>query len=198
MIARIKGILAEKTPSSVIVDCNGVGYLIFTSVRISEKLPALGEEVTLLTHLIQKEDASDLYGFLDYSEKQAFLKLISVSKIGPKTAIGILSAADLTELRNFIITGNHRALSKLPGIGLKTAERIVVELKDKFAEIETTAGSDAPAIGNQSDEAISALIALGYNKAKAEKFVKAAMKEMQDSNASVEQIIKFALKFAIS
>jgi holliday junction DNA helicase RuvA len=198
MIARIKGILAEKTPSSLIVDCNGVGYLIFTSVRISEKLPALGEEVTLLTHLIQKEDASDLYGFLDYSEKQAFLKLISVSKIGPKTARGILSAADLTELRNFIITGNHKALSKLPGIGLKTAERIVVELKDKFAEIEVTAGIDMPAIGNQSDEATSALIALGYNKAKAEKFVKAAMKEMQDSNPSVEQIIKFALKFAIS
>lgn len=198
MIARIKGILVEKNTSELIIDCNGVGYLLFVSVRTSEKMPAINNEVALFTRMIVKEDAIDLYGFAEKAEKAAFLKLISVSKIGPKTALGILSATSIAELQSFIVSANHKALSKLPGIGLKTAERIVVELKDKFSDIVIE--GDVQTYGNYdvTQEALSALIALGYNKIKAEKFVNLAVKETNGQEQRVEKIIKLALKYAIA
>ena len=198
MIARIRGILIEKATSEVIVECAGVGYLVMVSVRTSEKLPELEQEVTLFIHHVVREDASDLFGFLQKSEKQAFQKLISVSGIGPKSAIGILSAADIKELHNLITTENHKALNKLPGIGKKTAERLVVELKDKFADIQVEGEPLAYGSFDVNQEAVAALVSLGYNKLKAERSVKKAVDECNESSPKIEKIIKLALKYAIA
>lgn len=198
MIAHIKGLLIEKSTSELIIDCNGVGYLLFVSVRTSEKIPEINNEVSLFVRTIVKEDAIDLYGFAEKAEKAAFLKLISVSKIGPKIALGILSATSIAELQNFIVSANHKALGKLPGIGLKTAERIVVELKDKFSDIVIEGETQNFGNYDVTQEALSALIALGYNRIKAEKFVNLAVKETNGQEQRVEKIIKLALKYAIA
>lgn len=201
MIATIRGVLQEKNTGLAIIECSGIGYAVNISVRTYEILPDTGKEIFLYTTQIFKEDAADLYGFPEKTEREAFLKLISVSKIGPKTALGIMSAAGLGELKNLIVSGNHKALSKIPGIGPKTAERLVVELKDKFSEISGPGEGISPAAGagyQIADEAVSALVSLGYHKSKAEKFVKAAVKQSGDSEQKIESLIKSALKYAIS
>ncbi len=198
MIARLNGIVVEKSSSEVIVECNGVGYLVFLSLQSSDKLPEIKKNTTLYIHHVIREDTNDLFGFIEKSEKEAFLKLVSVNKIGPKIAIGILSAIEVVELQKLIISGNHRALSKLPGIGPKTSERLVVELKDKFSDLSIEESTGIIKDYNISQEAVSALIALGYNKLKAEKSVKAALNESDSENIKIEKLIKIALKYAIA
>lgn len=198
MISIINGIIIDKSSNDVVIDCNGVGFHIFISVYTAENLPSLDNPVKLYTYLSVKEDSLDLFGFSDKIEKNAFLQLIKVSKIGPKTAIGILSAINPQELVEFIVTSNHKALSKLPGIGPKTAERIVVELRDKFKDVDFSASTGSFNKLGVASEAVSALISLGYNKAKAEKSVDMAIKEIAPDEMKLERLIKTALKNAIS
>lgn len=198
MISIINGKLVDKSSNDVIIDCNGVGFHIFISVNTAEKLPSTDNLVKLYTYLSVKEDSMDLFGFSDKIEKNAFLQLIKVSKIGPKTAIGILSAVNPQELVEFIVTSNHKALSRLPGIGPKTAERIVVELRDKFKDVNFTTSSGSFNKLGLASEAVSALISLGYNKVKAEKSVDSAIKEIGSDELKLEKLIRIALKNAIS
>ena len=167
-------------------------------VFAASNLPDIDNPVQLFTFLSVKEDSLDLFGFSDKNEKNAFLQLIKVSKIGPKTAIGILSAVNPQELVQFIVTSNHKALSRLPGIGPKTAERIVVELRDKFKDVDLTTSNDSLNKHGVASEAVSALISLGYNKQKAEKSVENAIKEITPEELKLEKLIKIALKNAIS
>jgi Holliday junction DNA helicase RuvA len=198
MISIISGNLTDKSSNDVIIDCNGLGLHIFISVYTAENLPALDSPVKLYTYLSVKEDSLDLFGFSDKIEKNAFLQLIKVSKIGPKTAIGILSAVNPQELVEFIVTSNHKALSKLPGIGPKTAERIVVELRDKFKDVDFTTSSGSFNKLGVASEAVAALMSLGYNKAKAEKSVDMAIREIAPEDLKLERLIKSALKNAIA
>ena len=199
MIAQLRGTIAEKSTTEVIIDCGGVGYHVFISVATYEQLPADGTAVTLLTLLIPREDALTLYGFATSAERKAFVLLTSIPGIGPKTALGILSALSLAELRDYIIGGNLLALQKLPGIGKKTAERILVELRDQIGKLAIigAASSSVPETGNTMvrQEALSALIALGYTRQVAEKAIKLAAAD--NPNATAEQLIRKGLKYAV-
>jgi len=134
MISRLRGILVEKTATEAVVDCNGVGYSAFISLATYDRLPATGEEVELKTLLIPRDDALILYGFHNDIERDAFKMLISISGVGAKTAIAVLSSLSVEELQGYIVSGNSIALQKLQGIGKKTAERIILELKDKISQ----------------------------------------------------------------
>ncbi len=197
MISLISGKILEKPPTSVIVDCNGVGYELMVSVIASSKLPEIGEFVQLRTVLIPREDQFLLFGIIDESERELFKSLISISGIGPKTAIGILSAASPAELANYIQTENLRALQKLPGIGKKSAERLLIELKDKISKLSIAAedllGEDALL----KSEAVAALCALGYNRSVAEKAVKKVYDENSAKINNIETLIKLSLQFAM-
>jgi Holliday junction DNA helicase RuvA len=199
MIAQLRGTIAEKSTTEAIIDCGGVGYHVFISVATYEQLPADGTAATLLTLLIPRDDALTLYGFATAAERKAFVLLTSIPGIGPKTALGILSALSLAELRDYIIGGNLLALQKLPGIGKKTAERILVELRDQIGKLAIigAASSSAPETGNTlvRQEALSALVALGYTRQVAEKAIKSAAAE--NPNATAEQLIRKGLKFAV-
>ncbi len=197
MISLISGQILEKKPTSVIVDCNGIGYELMVSVIASSKLPKTGEPVRLRTVLIPREDQFLLFGFMDESERELFKSLISISGIGPKTAIGILSAASPAELANYIQTENLHALQKLPGIGKKSAERLLIELKDKISKLsiapEDLLGEDALL----KSESIAALCALGYNRSVAEKAVKKVYDENAGKINNIETLIKLSLQLAM-
>jgi Holliday junction DNA helicase RuvA len=200
MIERIRGKLIDKNSSFVIVDCSGVGYGINISLPTSEKLPEAGEEVTLLTHLVVREDLMQLYGFADTLEKDLFLLLISVSKIGPKTALSTLSGMPAYRFVNAIKTGDITALTKIPGIGKQTAERVVVELKNKIDKIIVSPFAENGNIeqrgimGKPYEEAVLALTSLGYKGYNSEKAVRRVYEE-KGKDLPVEEIIKFALKY---
>lgn len=198
MIAHIKGILSSNTSTEAVIDCSGVGYHIFIPVTTSEVLPATGEQVILKTHMITKEDSMTLYGFITDGEREAFKLLISVSGIGPKIALGILSSVTFSELHEYIIQKNTPALQKLPGIGKKTAERLALELADKINNLGKYFDESIPSESNVAkNEALSALVALGYSASLAEKFVKAAIKDSA-SGISAEDLIRKALNKAMS
>ncbi len=198
MIASLNGRLIFKSPTEVIVECAGVGYSASISVKCSENLPDKGSIVNLSTMLIPRDDSLNLYGFIDSGEKEMFKSLISVSGIGPKMAIGILSAITVEELRETLLGGNLPALKKLPGVGKKTAERLLVELKDKmlslgYSGIESVAGLNRMI----HDEAISALVTLGYARSVAEKSVAMALKYKDSGDIDSESLIKESLKIAM-
>ncbi|MFP4369406.1 MAG: Holliday junction branch migration protein RuvA [Candidatus Kapaibacterium sp.] len=195
MIYSLTGKITKKDSTSVVIECGGVGYLVFTSVLTSGKLPPVSETAAILTHLLPREDSIQLYGFFDESERNLFLKLISISGVGAKIAIGILSSISVEELVSYILESNIPAMQKLPGIGKKTAERLIFELKDKMHGI---IGADTLAAGSNliRQEAVAALVSLGYNRSKSEKSVERALKE--DKNIKdAEKLIKLALKFAL-
>ena len=196
MITQISGILIFKKPTEVVIDCSGVGYQIFTSVNTSDKLSEIGSKVTLQTYLIHREDAMQLYGFYNDMEREVFKLLISISGIGPKSAIAILSSISIAELKQVVTESNYLLLQKMPGIGKKTAERLVVELRDKMLKIDigetTTSASNIIA-----QESISALMVLGYNKAIADKAVAKAINSLSQNELTVENILRLALKFAM-
>lgn len=198
MIAQINGILIEKQSTEVVIDCGGVGYLLFVSVKSSSKLGEIGARVKLKTILIPREDQFLLFGFYDDIERDLFKLITSVSGIGPKTALGILSAVNPDEFAKYIIEGNLFALQKMPGIGKKTAERLLVELRDKVGKISTEAVIDS----NSGDfiiksEALSAMMTLGYNRAIAEKAINKAIAAKSNQKLDAATLIKDALKFAI-
>jgi holliday junction DNA helicase RuvA len=187
MIGQISGILRIKNPPSVIVDANGVGYEIDVPMSTFYDLPAIGANVTLLTHFVVREDAQLLYGFLRSDEREAFRQLIKISGVGPRTALSLLSGLSITDLANAVSLQESARLTKVPGIGKKTAERLLLELKGKFAPLLT----EASAIPLQDDAAdvLRALISLGYS----EKEALMACKSLPPG-ASVSEGIKHALR----
>ena len=196
MIDYIRGEITETTPALAVIDCNGIGYAIHISLNTYSAIQ--GKPSTkLYIHEAIREDAHVLYGFSTKQERELFLLLISVSGIGGNTARMILSALSPAELCNVISSGNDKLLKSVKGIGLKTAQRIIVDLKDKIAStgMETVSGSIAslsPANSEIHDEAIAALTMLGFAQAPSQKVVSAILKE--DSTLSVENVIKLALK----
>lgn len=192
MIEYIKGNIAEITPAMAVIDCNGMGYGINISLNTYSAIQSL-KTCKLYIHEAIREDAYVLYGFADKQERELFLLLISVSGIGGNTARMILSALSPSELCNVISSGNANLLKTVKGIGLKTAQRVIVDLKDK---IKTSVASEDSAFASVNteiqDEAVAALTMLGFNSATSQKVVVAILKELP--SLSVEQVIKSALK----
>ena len=196
MIDHLTGILKRKAPTEIVVDVNGVGYLLNISFSSFEKIGREGTEVTILTHLHVREDALQLYGFATAAEREMFRLLISVSGIGPRIAQSILSGVSSAELQNLVVQGNVGALTAIPGIGKKTAERLVVELRDKLAKIQTSSPVQGESLSQTSTrtEALMALMSLGHNRASAEKAIRAALQELDQKDPSVQELLKQALK----
>ncbi|MBI5178869.1 MAG: Holliday junction branch migration protein RuvA [Nitrospinae bacterium] len=186
MIAFLRGTLLEKSPQTAVMDVNGVGYRLFITLSGYESLPQAGQPAQMHTVTIAREDALHLYGFADKAEKEMFLKLNSVTRIGPKLACAILSGIRPDALANAVAAGDKTRLSKVPGVGGKTAERIIMELKDKLGPAVVTAEGAATPDRDVSD-AVAALVNLGYQKAHAEK---AALKAAEDSTTLAELIRK--------
>ena len=198
MIEYIKGELTELTPATAVVECGGVGFLLNISLNAYSAIQGK-KEVKLYAYEAITEDAHTLYGFADRQERELFLQLLSVSGVGGNTARMIISAFTPKELCNVISTGNERMLKSVKGIGLKTAQRIIVDLKDKIGGFTTTAAAAASLGGSMvsmssqvMDEAVSALTMLGFQSAASQKVVMAILKETPE--ATVETVIKEALK----
>jgi Holliday junction DNA helicase RuvA len=198
MIGRLKGTLLEKQPPSLLIDVNGVGYDVQAPMTTFYELPATGHEVVLHTHLAVREDAHVLYGFLRESERAMFRSLIKVSGVGPKLALAILSGMSAEEFAACVHAGDSAALVRLPGVGKKTAERLVVEMKDRLKEVEgVSLPADATFTGAvaRSDalkDAISALISLGYKPQEASKMVS----QVDGEGLPSEEVIRLALRAA--
>jgi len=188
MIGQIKGIIIKKSPTQVLIDCNGIGYEVDVPMSTFYDLPAAGNQIILLTHLIIREDAHLLYGFATNEEREVFRQLIKVNGIGAKVALSILSGISLNELIDAIMHQKSNILVSIPGIGNKTAERLVLELKDKFKNI--IEGDAISNIVSQTNDIQNALISLGYSTKEAI----AAVKNLP-ANISVNDGIKDALKF---
>ncbi|WMJ23291.1 Holliday junction branch migration protein RuvA [Paludicola sp. MB14-C6] len=195
MIYSVSGKLIHIEPSYIVIECNGIGYSIRTSMTTVAKLPQMGEKATVFTYLHVREDALELFGFYDLSELNTFKMLISISGVGPKAAISILSDLTPERFALCVATGDAKSLTKAQGIGLKTAQRIVLELKDKVAKEQIASGVVGETVldvtnktGNAS-EAISALVVLGYAQSDATQVI-----TKLDSSMSVEDMIKNGLK----
>lgn len=187
MIGKLTGQLLEKNPPEVLVDCHGVGYEVQVPMSTFYNLPAVGQTVSLLTQFIVREDAQLLYGFATARERAAFRELIKISGVGPRTALSILSGMDVDDLTQAVALQEAGRLVKVPGIGKKTAERLLLELKGKLGDALGTA-SAAQASGAQGD-ILQALLALGYN----DKEAAAALKALP-GDVAVSEGIKLALK----
>jgi Holliday junction DNA helicase RuvA len=187
MIGRIEGRLLEKNPPGILVDANGIGYEIDVPMSTFYQLPSISERVTLLTHLIVREDAHQLYGFSTNSERAAFRELIKISGVGARTALSVLSGLSVSELAQTITLQESGRLTRVPGIGKKTAERLLLELKGKLGAdlgtAKTTAANDT------ATDVIRALLALGYNEREANAAVRGL-----PADAEVSDGIRFALK----
>lgn len=194
MIAYLKGRLAHKAASSIIIDVNGVGYQVFISLNTYSALKD-EEACAIHTHLHVKEDSHTLYGFSDEKEKGTFLQLISISGVGPTTALTVLSTLSSGELKRAILQDEVKVIQSVKGIGAKTAQRIILELKDKIAKEGLEVGEDSPLVDNRiKEEALVALITLGYTKGAAEKSIEKVLK--RDNTLALEDIIKHVLKSA--
>ena len=186
MIGRITGLLAEKNPPELLVDCHGVGYELLVPMSTFYNLPALGEKVSLLTHFVVREDAQILFGFATASERSAFRQLIKISGVGPRTALGVLSGMSVQDLAQAVAAQEPGRLTKVPGIGKKTAERLLLELKGKLG---ADVGVAAAALGDAQNDILQALLALGYNDKEAALALKAL-----PAAVGVSEGIKLALK----
>ncbi|MBY4675298.1 Holliday junction branch migration protein RuvA [Marinobacterium arenosum] len=205
MIGRLRGELADKRPPQLLLDVNGVGYEVEASMNTFYKLPAVGTQVTLHTHFVVREDAQLLYGFVDVEERSLFRALIKVNGVGPKMALAILSGIDTPSFIRCVHDGDSGALVKVPGVGKKTAERLIVEMKDKVKDMVLAGPADFSLAGEMpmaleqaaNDQAVaeaeSALVALGYKPVQASKAISGAEKALGDS-ASSEALIRHALK----
>lgn len=200
MIGRLRGTLIEKTPPYLVLDVNGVGYELQAPMTTFYRLPAVGAEVILHTHLSITENLHQLFGFFDQRDRALFRTLIKVSSVGPKLAIAILSGMEADDIARCVRENNIAALTKVPGIGTKTAERLVIELRDRLknwhvpqhdllANGETQKNS---ATNDTYSEAESALISLGYKPVEAAKMIAAASKQKPDAKS--EELIRLALR----
>jgi Holliday junction DNA helicase RuvA len=191
MIAHLRGRLLFKTPQTAVVEAGGVGYEITISIPTFTALPAEGEEVALLVYTHVREDALALFGFTTPTEKRLFEKLLSISGIGPKLAVTVLSGLPPERLIAAIHGQDHAMLTRIPGVGKKTAERIVLELKDKLKDLASAAvaGSVTPV----SEDVLSALVNLGYQRAVAQKGIEAAIARDPQSGNDFEQLFRAAM-----
>jgi Holliday junction DNA helicase RuvA len=198
MIASLTGVLKFKSPTEILIDVQGVGYAVSISLSTYEKLGDVGTSISLLTHFHVREDAMQLFGFFSDEERRLFKLLISVSGIGPKIAQSILSGMNVEELKSYLTSGNVIALTAIPGVGKKTAERLILELRDKVGKAIAD-GEPISALGMASAmmraEALQALTSLGYNLQIAEKSIRLVLKETEDSNISLEELVKRALRY---
>jgi Holliday junction DNA helicase RuvA len=195
MIGRLRGIILEKQAPDLVLDVQGVGYEVAAPMSTFIGLPALEEEVTLFTHLIVREDAQLLYGFATVRERLLFRSLLKVNGVGAKLALTILSGSDVDDFARSVQEGDAASLTRLPGVGKKTAERLIVEMRDRLKEVSGAMGlkpvvSEAAALAGAKDEAIEALISLGYKPAEADKMIRG----MDGDGLSTEQLIKLALQ----
>ncbi|MBC8287425.1 MAG: Holliday junction branch migration protein RuvA [Nitrospinae bacterium] len=194
MIAHLKGQLTYKSPEYTIIDVNGVGYQVFTPLSTYYALPSSGQTVSLRIHTRVREDELKLFGFLTEEEQTIFQKLITINKVGPRLALGILSGMSPADLLSAVMSNDSAKLSTIPGVGKKTAERLTLEMKDKLAdmalEMKHPPGS-APTQGFY-DDALSALLNLGYKKPEAEKALKTIYNQ-NGKDAGLEELIKESL-----
>ena len=187
MIARLNGLLIDKTPPTIVVDCNGVGYEVEVPMSTFYNLPEIGAKVQLLTYMVVREDAQLLYGFGSEQEKSTFKQLLKVNGIGAKSALSILSGVSIDDLVSAVSTQDVAMLTRVPGVGKKTAERLLLELKDKFAITGSNTVNTQPK--SAAHDILNALIALGYNDREASAAVK-----LLDKEIGVSEGIKLALK----
>ncbi|MFD1122944.1 Holliday junction branch migration protein RuvA [Methylophilus flavus] len=188
MIARLNGRLLEKSPPLIVVDCNGVGYEVEVPMSTFYNLPELGQPVQLLTHMVVREDAQLLYGFGSEQEKNTFKQLLKVNGIGAKSALSILSGVSVNDLMLAVSQQEVAMLTRVPGIGKKTAERLLLELKDKF--VVTGSTSAQPVTKAATDDILNALVALGYNEREATATIK-----LLEPGVGVSDGIRQALKY---
>jgi Holliday junction DNA helicase RuvA len=198
MIAHLRGRLLSKTPNQAIVECAGIGYDVTISVTTFSALPAEGADVALHIHTHVREDQLALFGFSETQEKRLFEKLLTISGIGPKLAITVLSGIDAGRLVTAIRSGDHATLTRIPGIGKKTAERVVLELKDKLDDlavsIPTTAGGSHQGVAGQAgDDALSALVNLGYARPIAQKAIETAIAKDPEAARDFETLFRAAM-----
>ena len=191
MISKLTGTLLEKQPPLLVIEVHDIGYELFATMNTFYQLPECGERLSLHTHLIVREDAQTLYGFHSKQERHLFRELIKVNGVGPKLALGILSGIEPQAFAQCIYQNDVSSLMLIPGIGKKTAERLLIEMRDKLKDWETSTPSNLTISHSQtSDDAVSALITLGYKPKDAER----AIKNVYDNNLSSEQLIREALK----
>lgn len=191
MIHSIKGQLVEKNPTNVVIDCNGIGYFIHISLHTFSLIPS-SEAIQLYTHLQVKEDSHTLYGFWEKSEREIFRLLISVSGVGASTARTMLSSLEPKHIMEAIAAGDVGTIQSIKGIGAKTAQRVILDLKDKILKVFGLDEVSMPISNTNREEALSALETLGYTRKQSEKVVDRIVKEAPD--ATVETLIKLALK----
>lgn len=198
MIGRLRGTLVEKQPPHVMLDVQGVGYELEVTTSTLYRLAALGEPVTLHTHMVVREDAQLLYGFIEKRERELFRELIRLNGVGPKLALALMSSLEVDELVRCVQAQDTSALTRVPGVGKKTAERLLVELKDRFKAWETLPGMATLMVEpqlevtvlNAQNDAVSALISLGFKPQEASRAVSA----VQEEGLSSEDMIRRALK----
>lgn len=195
MIANLKGQLIQKSPISLVVDVQGVGYEVFIPLTAYYELPECGTAVSLYIHTRIREDSLKLFGFVKETDKQMFELLTRISKVGPKIALAFLSGMTAQELTQAVFNDDIATLSAIPGVGRKTAERLALELKDKLSELNlqpatATATADTPG-GGIKDDAVSALVNLGYKKAQAEQALKKIWRD--EAKPSLEELIRDSL-----
>lgn len=189
MFEYIKGTLVESSPVRAIVETQGLAYRIWIPLSHYAKLPQTGQEITLFLRHVVREDSEDLYGFLSRSDRELFELLIAISGIGPKTALGLIGHMEGSAFQQAISESDIPALCRIPGVGKKTAERLIIELRDKIKKLVT---STAP-VSSLAEDALSALIHLGYSNAHAQKAIKTALDKNKE-NPSLSQLITLALR----
>ena len=194
MIGRLQGILLEKKPPQLLLNVGGVGYEVQAPMSTFYHLPDIGKEIVLLTHLVVREDAQILFGFHQEHERSLFRNLIKISNVGPKSALTILSGIEANAFVRCIMDSDTASLSRLPGIGKKTAERLVIEMRDRLADWQATStSSDLPVTTSENsaiEDAISALITLGYKPQDARR----AVQKIEKQDAKSEELIRLALR----
>jgi Holliday junction DNA helicase RuvA len=194
MIAHLRGRLLSKTPNQAIVECSGVGYDVTISVATFTSLPAEGAEASLHIHTHVREDQIALFGFSETQEKRLFEKLLTISGIGPKLAITVLSGIAADRLVTAIRSSDHATLTRIPGIGKKTAERVVLELKDKLDDMAVpVTASSGPHHGPAGDDALSALVNLGYPRPVAQKAIETAIAKDSTAAQDFETLFRAAM-----
>lgn len=193
MIGYLTGKIISKKPTQILLDVNGVGYLINISINTFDKLPAENENSSLFIYLSVKEDSLTLFGFNSIAEKEMFELLIGVNGVGPKSALSILSGIEFSELSEAIKTGNLGRIIAVPGIGKKTGERLLIELRDKVDSVAEEFAAGTTRQSNIKSDAVMALVSLGYNQKTSEKTVANILTAQPD--LTIEELIKYALSY---
>jgi Holliday junction DNA helicase RuvA len=198
MISRLTGILAAKRAPQILIDCNGVGYEADVSMTTYYQLPDVGQQLSIWTHLLIKDDSHSLIGFSAEAERRMFRQLIRINGVGPKMALAILSGIDDQQFAMCIANGDVAMLTRLPGVGKKTAERLIIEMRDKVDALigDNVSSVIAPGEHSAASEAVEALQALGYRALDAEKMISRAQQQ-GDVPSSASQLIKLALQASV-